>query len=92
MPTGYELVTTQRQERKGVTVLFRDRLTRKVVQKRAKEPVEPLRRRDAEPLARGMRADDLWTERDHLDTRELASDHCAFEPAVDDLEAWRDSE
>ena len=34
-----------------------------------------------------MGTDDLGTEGDHLDSRELAADHCAFEPAVHDVES-----
>ena len=67
-------------------------LAREVVEERAEQTVEALRRRDAEPLAGGVRADDLGAERDHLDTGELASDHGALEAAVNHFERRRYAE
>ena len=48
-----------------------DRLAGEVVEQHAQQAVEALRRRDAEPLAGSVRADDLGAERDHLDAWEL---------------------
>src|SRR5689334_17484952 len=59
---------------------------REVVEEPAQQPVEALRARDAHPLSGCMRAFDLGSDGDHLDSGEPLADDGAFEPSVHHLE------
>ena len=61
-------------------------LRRQVVEECAEQTVEALRAGDTEPLARRVGAFDVGSDRDHLNSRQAASEDRALQATMDDLE------